>query len=120
MFALPPQLKIGGAEGLHYAWGYRWQGESMTTSGQKLRELRLQRGMSLWDLSILSQVSASAIYSIERFNQSYVTARVRNSLAEALQVNPCQIWENHERMVPIRLPSRRQATLLLRRDSKPV
>jgi len=47
----------GGASGLH---------EIVSSIGPKLRELRLQRGMSLQQLAAQSDVSAAAIHKIER------------------------------------------------------
>ncbi len=56
-----------------------------------LRAVRRNRGLTLWRLAVLARTNPSLLCAIEKHGYN-PTASVRNRIAAALDVTPCEIW----------------------------
>jgi len=65
----------------------------------RLRELRLQRGLALWGLTARSGVAASTLSAIERHGYE-PSARTRARIATALGAAVEEIWPGQALEVP--------------------
>lgn len=59
---------------------------------QKLKELRIQKGYSIRELSIKSNVAYSYISELENGNKENPSKKVMDKLAEALNVTVSEIF----------------------------
>ncbi|HEX9016549.1 MAG TPA: helix-turn-helix transcriptional regulator [Chloroflexota bacterium] len=68
----------------------------MTALGQKVKELRVSRGMTQQRLAEKAEVSHSLISALESGRRKYVSAQDIERLARALDVSSGDLW----RLVP--------------------
>ena len=88
----------------------------MTPLGQKVKELRVAKGMTQQRLAEKAQVSHSLISAMESGRRKYVSAPDIDALAQGLGVSPNELWKfvpggrSEQRYISIAGSETRQST----------